>query len=59
VHHFGKFTSEKDAREWIAARRWLTVRPTFPAPPANSLHPTFRPKYRRGRRLDPALVVST
>ena len=24
VHYFGKFTSEKDAIEWITAHAWLT-----------------------------------
>jgi hypothetical protein len=59
VHHFGKFTSEKDASDWIAARPWLTDRPTIPERPANSVPPTFRPKYRRGRRLDRAPAIST
>jgi hypothetical protein len=27
VHHFGKFTSEKDAIEWITAHPWLTKSP--------------------------------
>jgi hypothetical protein len=31
IHHFGKFASEKDARNWITARPWLTERPTFPS----------------------------
>ena len=25
VHHFGKFASEKDAVDWIAAHSWLTM----------------------------------
>jgi hypothetical protein len=54
VHHFGKFSSEKDASDWIAAHPWLAERQTMPAPrPANSL----KPKYRRGRRLDPVSTI--
>jgi hypothetical protein len=53
VHHFGNFASEKDASDWIAAHPWLVERQTMPKPrPANSL----KPKYRRGRRLDPAPI---
>ena len=51
VHYVGKFVFEKDASDWIAARPWLAERPTIPAPSANLVPPTFRPKYRRGRRL--------
>ena len=55
VHHFGEFISEKQAKDWIIAHPWLAERQTMPAPrPAHSV----KPKYRRGRRLDPALAVS-
>jgi hypothetical protein len=45
VHYFGKFTSEKDACDWISARPWLAERQAEPRPadfPAT-------PRVRRGR----------
>src|SRR5262249_7418968 len=30
VHHFGKFTSKKDASDWIAAHAWLMECQTIP-----------------------------
>jgi hypothetical protein len=35
VHYFGKFASEKDTIEWIAARPWLTK----PAPENSTSEP--------------------
>jgi hypothetical protein len=56
ISHFGKFTSEKDAKDWINAHPWLAEPQTMPKPrPANSL----KPRYRRGRRLDRAPAIST
>jgi hypothetical protein len=65
VHHFGKFTSEKDAGDWITARPWLLERPTFPE--SRAADPTVQSRFRsenRGRRLkvqrlDPARGIST
>jgi hypothetical protein len=34
VRHFGKFTSEKDASDWITAHTWLAERPTISQAPA-------------------------
>ena len=57
VHHFGKFTSEKDASDWIAAHAWLMECQKIPKPrPVNSVSST-RPRYRRLRLVAaPALV---
>jgi hypothetical protein len=33
VHHFGKFTSEKDAVDWIVAHSRLTMPPEEASPP--------------------------
>ena len=55
AHYFGKFTSEKEASDWIAARPWLAGRQTMPQPrPASSL----KPRYSRRRRQDPPPGVS-
>jgi hypothetical protein len=38
IHHFGKFTSDEDAKTWITAHPWLVKHQTVPEPrPANLL----------------------
>jgi hypothetical protein len=53
VHYFGKFTSEKDASDWITSHPWLAERQAAPGP-ADFRAPR---RYRRGqpkaRWLDP------
>jgi hypothetical protein len=60
AHYFGKFTSEKDASDWITAHPWLAERQAEPGP---ADFPAL-PRYRRGRRkaqerLNPAPSLST
>jgi len=57
INHFGKFTSEKDASDWIIAHPWLAERQVEPSPDDFRA----RPRYRRGRprqRLVFALPLS-
>jgi hypothetical protein len=63
VRHFGKFTSEKQASDWITDRPWLAKRPTIaePRPADLPVPPRHTPKYRQALRLQhvvAAIVVT-